>query len=462
MNGKRVVKWVWGLLLSLLLSNIAVKAQLPLPPDPDIQLDSWSFNDTNWLSDLGYPPLSFANLNNPPGFDGNALQVDSTNAAWLQYNIVELDGTTNLTFREGSIEFWILPDWNSGTGPGDWGRLIDVGAFSTNTSTSSDWWSLYVSPDGTSLNFSSETNGIFTNYLSVPINWDTNTWHLIDLTYFAHFRSELYVDGQLATNGPGVDYEPTAEAISNGFFVGSDNTGWAQSRALIDDLATFNYPLSEYEITNDYLAGLPLVAGGGFSPADGGGGLMPPGGGGGGTNTYQGLLYYPVYTTNSLWLQIVGTTNAITPNGTAGLIINSPWNVTNGVFDLFATTNLLSSTWQWLLRTAPGQTNLTATGLSGPNEFFVLGTMQPAADASGLTTAYENLVSNAFSSDGFGTPNAWYLQNNLNPQTPGIGTLDPVLNGLLDWQEYQYGTQPQVSAGFTIWVGTPNGTTSIP
>jgi hypothetical protein len=184
---------------------------------------------------------------------------------------------------------------------------------------------------------------------------------------------------------------------------------------------------------------------------------VPGGGGTGGTDGWNGSINYPVCTTNDLWLQILGATN-----GTVGLVINTPWNVTDGVFDLFATTNLLSSTWQWLMRTAPGQTNLTATGLSEPNEFFVLGTMQPAADGSGLTTAYENLVSSAFSSDGYGTPNAWYLQNDLNPLTLGIGNQDPALNGLSNWQEYQYGTAPQGSTGFTIWVGTPNGMTSIP
>ena len=151
-------------------------------------------------------------------------------------------------------------------------------------------------------------------------------------------------------------------------------------------------------------AGQQLQAMGLGAPIPGGGGT------GGGTNTYQGQINHPVYTTNSLWLQILGTTNAITPDSTVGLVINTPWNVTRGVFDLFATTNLLSSTWQWLGRTLPGQTNLTVTGLPGPNEFFVLGTLQPAADGSGLTTAYENLVSRAFSSDGNGTPNAWYLQ----------------------------------------------------
>jgi hypothetical protein len=173
MNLNKFGKSAGVLALLLWLSCLAVKAQPILPPDPFFQLCTWSFNDTSWFSDLGYPPASFTNLNNPPSFDGNALQIDTNVPAFLCYNILEDDGTSNLTFNAGTIELWVLPDWNSGTGPGDWGRLIDVGAYSTNTPSS--WWSLYFSPDGTSLYFSSETNGVFTNYLSCPISWETNT-----------------------------------------------------------------------------------------------------------------------------------------------------------------------------------------------------------------------------------------------------------------------------------------------
>ncbi len=190
---------------------------------------------------------------------------------------------------------------------------------------------------------------------------------------------------------------------------------------------------------------------------------MPVPGGSGGTNGdggfYSDSFQPQVFTTNDLWLQVVGTTNASTPAGTAYLVINMPWNVTNGVYDVFATTNLAPSAWQWVMRTAAGQTNLTVTGLPGPNEFFILGTMQLASDGSGLTVAYEQLVGTTLPNDGYGTPNAWYLQNNL---TPFEATQDPDQDGLLNWQEYQYGTNPNVSEGFAVWVSTPNGTTSIP
>jgi hypothetical protein len=339
---KRAFLGVRKLIFLILFSTVAIvgRTQPILPPDPYVQLCTWSFDDTSWYSDLGYPPVSFTNLNNPPSFDGNALQVDSTNAAWLQYNIVEADGTTNLTFNDfgGTIELWVLPDWNSGTGPGDWGRLIDVGAFST--SNPSSWWSLYFSPDGTGLYFSSETNGIFKNYLNCPISWDTNTWHFLALTY-SRFRSELYIDGQLATNGPAMEYLPGAEVVTNGFFVGSDDTGLAQSRALIDDMATYNYALTAYEVTNDYTAGLLILNGGGLQIGGGGYGDGDPGmpGDGGGTNDGGGSSYYivPDYGTN-LWIAQVN----VSSNLLTALVSNTFPDI---LYEIQGRTNLVFGDW---------------------------------------------------------------------------------------------------------------------
>jgi hypothetical protein len=119
------------------------RAQMP-PPLTDVELAAWNFDGTNWLSPSFHNPLmSYTNVANPADWDGAALLVDSTNAAWLQYAIVDGSGQTNMTFNQGSIEFWFMPDWGSGTGPGDWGRLIDVGAYSTNNPSS--WFSLYFS-----------------------------------------------------------------------------------------------------------------------------------------------------------------------------------------------------------------------------------------------------------------------------------------------------------------------------
>ena len=194
---------------------------------------------------------------------------------------------------------------------------------------------------------------------------------------------------------------------------------------------------------------------------------FPGEGGGGGTNYFDSGYSAQVFTTNDLWLEITGTTNAST-GMMANLGIHSPWNVTNAVYDLFATTNLAPSAWQWVLRCAPGQTNLTVPNLAIPDEFFILG-LTNDADGDGLTDAYEKLVSHtdpniftALSSDGMGTPDAWYLQNGLNPLASGVASQDQDHDVLQNYEEYRYGTRPQVSEGFSVWTCFASGSSSIP
>jgi len=113
---------------------------------------------------------------------------------------------------------------------------------------------------------------------------------------------------------------------------------------------------------------------------------------GGGTNGYGASYAAQIFTTNDLWLQITGTSNGNSGTTiTSYLTIHTPWNVTNGVYDLFATTNLAPSSWRWVMRCDPGQTNLIVTNLTTPQEFFILG-LTNDTDGGGLTDAYEKLV----------------------------------------------------------------------
>ncbi len=60
-------------------------------------------------------------------------------------------------------------------------------------------------------------------------------------------------------------------------------------------------------------------------------------------------------------------------NETASMVIHPPWNVTNGVYDLLYCTNLDAPiSWQWLLRSDPGQTILTAGNATDGQGFYRL------------------------------------------------------------------------------------------
>src|SRR5437660_2212828 len=140
----RTAKYVILTLILILTVVGRIRAQSP-PPNYGSQIESWSFMDTNWLDDLGHAPVAFTNIVNATNAgDGNALLIDSTNTAFLHYNIWEPpdNGWTNLIVTQGTVMMWIAPNWSStnqgGTGPGEYSRLIEVGAFTTNASVG--WW----------------------------------------------------------------------------------------------------------------------------------------------------------------------------------------------------------------------------------------------------------------------------------------------------------------------------------
>lgn len=181
-------------------------AQPPLPTNYGkvfLPLDTWQFSDTNWLSTLGYAPVSFTNIINVTGAgDGNALLLDTTNSnpAFLFYNAVETNGTTNIICSEGSITFWFNPDWSGtnqgGTGPGDWANFVSLGQWGTNGSS---WWALYASSDGSTVYFAGQTNGGSPSiYLSAPVRVRRAT--AADLTGATTIQAEIF-DANMVSQG---------------------------------------------------------------------------------------------------------------------------------------------------------------------------------------------------------------------------------------------------------------------
>ena len=171
-----------------------------------------------------------------------------------------------------------------------------------------------------------------------------------------------------------------------------------------------------------------------------------------------------------VWITNVMAT--VTSNGNVNVQFSIEGGEPGVPYDVFANSDLgfgaPNHPWTWM---GQGYECNTYTLINLPNTscFLVLGTPQfytTNGITNALTDAYEQLVlqmnPEASQFDSYGVPYAWYAENGLVPQTSGMATQDPDGDGLLNYQEYQYGTKPQVSEGFTVWVGTPNGATSIP
>ncbi len=95
-----------------------------------------------------------------------------------------------------------------------------------------------------------------------------------------------------------------------------------------------------------------------------------PGGGGYGDGDYP-LAEYPtlIIDTNRLWLEMITVTNK-----TASLVIHPPSGVSNEVYELLYTTNLLvpPTNWQWVLRSYPQETNLIVPNAKDAQGFYRL------------------------------------------------------------------------------------------
>jgi hypothetical protein len=408
----------------------SVRAQFPFGTNSPAWLDHWAFNRTNvWSSDNLYFPRSFTNLSGSDLGDLVSVVVDSTNEASLCYSVLGTNGTNEITVDVGSVVFWFAPNWAStnagGTGPGNWARLIEIGAPTEDASYG--WWSVYTDPDGENIYFSAQSNdGSGGTYLSAPITWTSNRWHLIALTY-SSTNSSLYLDAELMTNGLPVTVWPSSDVLSNGFFLGSASNGLAQAHGMFDDMSTYDHEIDldtiydAYFIYSVFFYGNPMNAANFQSaPSDPGGGpsynaITGPG-------YLVALSNLTVCVTNDgVWLTNLAVATAL--DGTRNIAFSIQGGLDGAYYDVFANSVLDFSTnsalaWAWMGQGAHCAsymlTNMPASG----SVFLILG-QATDSDSDGLTDAYELLASKTDphnpDTDGDGLPDSWEVLLGLNP-----------------------------------------------
>ena len=417
-------------------------------------LNSWSFNDTNfWTSDNGCAPLSFTNLTSTYMGDGTDLVLDSPgNPAWLQFAVTNASGASNVTVDVGSVTFWYAPYWSStnmgGSGPSEFARLLEMGGYTPDSSFG--WWSLYVDDVGANLYFSAQTNDFSSNvctYVTAPIAWTTNYWHFIAFTY-STTNTALYVDGTLAASGPALTNYPGANALANGFFIGSDSNGVLQAEGMIDDLDTYNVPLDADTIAETYQMLLieyllnpfnrPEITSASSSQTtytpignviNGIGNLQWVGQDT--TNCVDGA------TTNTVW--ITNVLAWVAGNGNMNLEFTIEGGYPDIPYDVFVNSELAfgpNDIWAWEGQGYQCNTYLL-TNMPNTACFLILGTPLDST-GDGLTDAYKELVAKAnpslYSTDGTGMADGWEVLyfGHINVAPDG----DPDGDGLTTFQEW--------------------------
>src|SRR5204862_4704136 len=89
------------------------------------------------------------------------------------------------------------------------------------------------------------------DYLNASIAWRAGEWHQIALTFNAS-ATALYLDGELAAQGPAVCCLPTVESYAT--------SGFRLGPGILDELTTFGYALSAEEVSLSYTLAAPQAA----------------------------------------------------------------------------------------------------------------------------------------------------------------------------------------------------------
>lgn len=201
-------------------------------------------------------PINANNLDLTNGviLKGNRFSKLSQSQLHFPYRME--DGSPLVNMGRGSIRFWYRPDWSSkslgGRGPGNFGRLLEIGESSSNFNQG--WWSLYLNAVTDRIQLASKNFGFASPQLNVPISLKEGEWYQFVLTYDTS-RTLLFLNGTQIGSGRGIhDFPTDADRVASGVWIGSSAIDGFQINGSLDALETFNYVLKPEDIQREYEA----------------------------------------------------------------------------------------------------------------------------------------------------------------------------------------------------------------
>lgn len=263
------------------LNPFAIYDQQDNPTAPQVRLGYWRFNTLSYQGEAGQMPIVNQGAVSVPAWSGNAVSLTNTDTgSQLLYNVFETDGTTNFACNNGTIRFWFQPNWNTG----DTNAPTNGATFFRAGFNPVGYWGLSLVNNGTNPAGLMQLGIASNQYLQgntfqygalngVPINFQSNLWYQITLTY-SPSNVALYTNGALLATGNmpptvmggygsqfqmgnGISFYPSQIYLDAGFSFGSLAGQPCAVRGQLDELETFNYPLSPQEVA----AGFPTFAG---------------------------------------------------------------------------------------------------------------------------------------------------------------------------------------------------------
>ena len=244
------------------------------------ELGFWNFGTANFANQNGAKPFFTNHAYASNTWSGSAVAMTSP-SSYLAYDVAGPNGLANMYFANGTVRFWFQPAWNSGDTNNAPAFIRFLGSCTNSSGASpTGLWMFGMMNNGAYLRFVASNNVPQIISLGAEVTLVAGHWYQIAITY-SPTNIAIYTNGVLLateysgtffgtvpgdTNNP-PDYEsgcgmpgyPASCHMQSG---GMDFGSWVggsgcEVLGLLDDLETFNYPLTPQAIA----AGFPNFAG---------------------------------------------------------------------------------------------------------------------------------------------------------------------------------------------------------